>query len=321
MNISNCPIDSGEIFIYHGPGIDRLCAQRIGNKFENTAASHYQVKYLKQISQLPLLDCYGKTLVVPGGHVLKILDGLTMQEVQRIRKFVALGGNYFGACAGAGIAAEGTCLHTSLESPPSKNSQLYSPKYLGLLKGNCFGPLFSHSNPDPSSPLHHRATAVKWVASEEIKKPFAIFSNHALGFHIPNQNAAKILLEYESHVPVAISTTFAEKGKVVLIGSHLEIQGHHLEEKWEKIKRKTQQILLHEHLPARMQEKLNAWESEEMRKTIHLLNTHKAEQQLAFKLLLQELHIQAREQWENSAASIKVSSHTSGDKKVSEIAD
>ncbi|WP_059359365.1 BPL-N domain-containing protein [Parachlamydia acanthamoebae] len=297
MSIPNRPLDSSEIFIYTGPGIDRDCSQNLYDEFESVVESQYQVKTLEHITHLPWSNRNHSTLVFPGGTLTKIQQGLTPENVRRIQQFVT-DGKYFGSCAGAGIAGTKFFLHTELKMPLHIDFEIPSNKLFGFFEGNCFGPLFNQPNHDPASPLQYRAALVRWIGSENshIKNPFSIFSNHAIGFQMPfNTQHAKVMLEYEHKVPAALVCKFGERWNVALIGNHPEIRGEHVEEEYKKFKQETDQILLNEHLPADMQKKLDDWESEEMEKTIEIFKAHENEQKFVFKSLLRELHVQVRD--------------------------
>ncbi|MFO0944643.1 MAG: BPL-N domain-containing protein [Planctomycetota bacterium] len=101
------------VLLFRGTGTSPNDVQAIESLLKSVGI-HYSTidaKQLRAATESHLLEC--QLLIVPGGNYLHMADGLSEDDISKIRIVVQRGLNYLGICAGAILAGqnEGKCLN------------------------------------------------------------------------------------------------------------------------------------------------------------------------------------------------------------------
>jgi biotin--protein ligase len=159
-------------------------------------------------------------LVIPGGRDRLYQELLGLEGIAKIRKFVEMGGTYFGFCAGAYFASSE--IEFEKGSPYEVCGKRELQFFPGLARGAAYGP----RQYAPQSERGVRAASLSWKG-ETTHVYFnggCLFPNTAAH---PNVEVIATYSDLEGEPAAVIACTHG-KGLAILSGAHIEYQPHHL---------------------------------------------------------------------------------------------
>jgi len=216
-NVQNTSLTAG---IYAGYGADTESYRQTSILLANMG---FNVKFLIAENFNRLFDLFKFDIIVfPGGRADHMIMGLSRQQVDNIREYVAEGGSYMGICAGAYFASN----YTVWNGVKYGDNAGY---VLDLYSGEAVGPIKEIGNYNTSSiynPPH--PTNITWYNGE-------VFNvTYWRGPYFTPLDNVKVLAIYDKvHKPAAIKFKY-HSGKVILFGFHPELDTHYSQENREK---------------------------------------------------------------------------------------
>lgn len=170
------------------------------------------------------MDTY--LFIIPGGRATPYFEALHLVGNQKIKDFVASGGQYLGICAGGYYGAS----HIIFENGHLQN-EIITDRALGFYSGTAEGPAYDLGVFEYNSEAGARIGYI--TTSNEIGDlSMPVYFNGGCYFHSHQENKlpdnleanVSILAKYADHEnnPAAMITFSYGKGKVCLSGVHFE---------------------------------------------------------------------------------------------------
>lgn len=193
------------ILIYDDKGASAQSVQGWYDFFsKKTAVKCVSGAYLQQ----PEWIAKTKLLIMPGGRSLPFYEMLDATGNNHIISFIKKGGSYLGVCAGAYYAARNTVFAKNLPH------EILSQGALNFFEGDAVGPVFSEEKFAYQS---ESGACIVNIIFEQKKYP--VYFNGGCYF----RNNDSTIAHYEENELPAIITFSYEKGRVVLMGVHPEL--------------------------------------------------------------------------------------------------
>ncbi|NLR74561.1 BPL-N domain-containing protein [Leeia aquatica] len=193
--LATTPVMSQTIAIFNGAGTCDGCAEAVGERYLDR---NDKVIYVNERTLGPDVLGLADVYVQPGGSddIDETLRALKPEQVQAIRDFVKNGGHYLGICAGAYLAAQ--------YSDKANNHKAY-----GLVALDELSSEVPYAKPS--------LLKMKWGA--QTRMVYNQSGPH-MGKRAPV--GSSVLATYADSGRIAALLSHYGKGKVLLIGPHLE---------------------------------------------------------------------------------------------------
>ena len=163
-------------------------------------------------------------LVMPGGAATPYIQKLKTLGSNKIRDYVANGGNYLGVCAGAYYA----CTKVEFETDIKPMSITRTQDLLNLVDASAVGTLHKELNIRPymTNAASSAAVRLRWLNDDE----FCYAHYHGGPKFLPTNDKFEVLATYAdvADCPPAIIAKNYGQGRVVLSGVHFEDKGQDL---------------------------------------------------------------------------------------------
>jgi glutamine amidotransferase-like uncharacterized protein len=203
-------LNSKDIWIYSDEGawLDGIVA--FEQLLSQMGESHKRV-YADDLNNLSDYN-NAKAIYFPGGYAYDYKVKLHNKTINNIRNYVATGGSYIGICAGAFFAAS-TVVWEGIEYPYS----------LGLFKGRAIGSIHKIASWD-----NYSMTAISLNQNNSIVANFKQEWNvlyYGGPYFESNESDFDVIATWKDYYDYPSIINFEyEKGKVLLIAPHLEIE-------------------------------------------------------------------------------------------------
>lgn len=187
------------ILVYNGDGVSSKCLEYTINTFHQLTGLTVQPVSAKELTNSNW-ESNCKALVIPGGRDFPYKRDLEPLVTTRIRKWVVeQGGAYIGICAGAYFACQ------SISFEEGTNLEIIGDRDLALFRGVAKGCIYPY-------PQAHILTLGNNIECYYMGGPYFV-----------GDSDFEVLLRYSENGEAAVVFGQRGKGRVLLMGVHLEV--------------------------------------------------------------------------------------------------
>lgn len=207
------------IFVYKDDGVGGLSIRALLHSLKESASAKSYLISTIQAEDLAFgnWEQDAALLIVPGGRDTPYHEKLKGEANQRIRKYIELGGNYMGICAGAYYGSK------EIVFEKGKKYEVLAQRELGFFPGKAIGSVY------PKVPFHYQGHHSAYPAQLKIEED-TLYTYYNGGCYFENAhlyNKQVQTLAYYSDVEFenasAIVLCQVGKGRALLSGVHIEV--------------------------------------------------------------------------------------------------